>query len=45
MIGLCVWMAFPGISIVGTLVTVVVVITTVYSGVEYFLQNWKCLWD
>ena len=23
----------------------VIVITTVYSGGEYFIQNWKCLWD
>ena len=45
MIGLCVWMAFPGIPFVGTLVTAVIVITTVYSGIEYFIQNWKCLWD
>ena len=45
MVGLCVWMAFPGISIVGTLVTIIIVITTVYSGIEYFMQNWKCLWD
>jgi len=22
-----------------------IVATTVYSGVEYFVQNWKCLWD
>jgi hypothetical protein len=22
-----------------------IVITTVYSGVEYFIQNWNCLWD
>ena len=44
MIGLCVWMAFPGIAIIGLIVTAVIVITTVYSGVEYFIQNWKCLW-
>ena len=44
MIGLCVWMAFPGSQIIGLLVTAVIVITTVYSGVEYFIQNWKCLW-
>lgn len=44
MIGLCVWMAFPGIEVIGLLVTAVIVITTVYSGVEYFVQNWKCLW-
>ncbi len=45
MIGLCVWMAFPTNEIVGLVVTALIVITTVYSGVEYFVQNWKCLWD
>ena len=45
MIGLCVWMAFPGVAIVGTVVMWVIVITTIYSGVEYFIQNWNCLWD
>ena len=45
MVGLCVWMAFPGIAIVGTVVMWTIVITTVYSGVEYFIQNWNCLWD
>ena len=45
MIGLCVWMAFPGSLVLGTIVTWLIVITTVYSGVEYFIQNWNCLWD
>ena len=45
MVGLCVWMAFPGIALIGTVVMWLIVITTVYSGVEYFIQNWKCLWD
>ena len=45
MVGLCVWMAFPGIEILGTIVMWLIVITTVYSGVEYFIQNWNCLWD
>ena len=45
MVGLCVWMAFPGISILGTLVMWMIVVTTVYSGVEYFIQNWTVLWD
>ena len=45
MIGLCVWMAFPTNGVVGLVVTAMIVITTVYSGVEYFLQNWKCLVD
>lgn len=45
MIGLCVWMALPGYYHVGILVTAVIVITTLYSGIEYFIQNWKCLWE
>ena len=45
MVGLCVLMVFPGVSWVATAVVAVIVITTVYSGVEYFIQNWKCLWD
>ena len=45
MVGLCVWMAFPGSAVLGTIVTWLIVLTTVYSGVEYFIQNWNCLWD
>lgn len=45
MVGLCVWMAFPDIGWIAQLVTAVIVVTTVYSGIEYFIQNWKCLWD
>ena len=45
MVGLCVWMAFPGVALIGTIVMWMIVITTVYSGVEYFIQNWNCLWD
>ena len=45
MIGLCVMMAFPSIVLIGTIVNGVIVVTTIYSGVEYFAQNWKCLWD
>ena len=45
MVGLCLWMAFPGIAFVGLLVTAVIVLTTIYSGVVYFIQNWNCLWD
>ena len=45
MVGLCAWMAFPGIPVIGMVVMWIIVITTVYSGVEYFIQNWNCLWD
>ena len=45
MIGLCVWMAFPQVAVIGTVVMWVIVITTIYSGVEYFIQNWNVLWD
>ena len=45
MVGLCVWMAFPENAMISMLVIGVIVITTLYSGIEYFIQNWKCLWD
>ena len=45
MIGLCVLMAFPTIGWLNVTVVALIVITTVYSGVEYFVQNWNCLWD
>ncbi len=45
MIGLCALMAFPTIPWLALVVMAVIVITTVYSGVEYFIQNWNCLWD
>ena len=45
MIGLCVLMAFPTIAWIATAVNAVIVVTTLYSGVEYFCQNWKCLWE
>ena len=44
MIGLCVLMGFPGIPVIQWIVVGVIVVTTVYSGVEYFVQNWNCLW-
>ena len=45
MVGLCVQMAFPQSIEICWLVTTVIVVTTLYSGIEYFVQNWKCLWD
>ena len=45
MVGLCVMMAFPGIGWISTFVMYMIVATTLYSGVEYFIQNWKCLWE
>ena len=45
MIGLCVLMAFPENIYVAWTVIALIVLTTVYSGVEYFIQNWKLLWD
>lgn len=45
MIGLCAVMAFPTLLWLAWTVWSVILITTVYSGVEYFLQNWHCLWE
>ena len=40
MVGLCVMMAFPVVWL-DRVVTAVIVLTTLYSGVEYFVQNRK----
>ena len=45
MVGLCVMMAFPQVAITNWIVVAVIVVTTLYSGVEYFVQNGKCLLD
>ena len=45
MIGLCVMMGFPQCEILNGVIVGVIVATTLYSGVEYFVQNWNCLWD
>lgn len=45
MVGLCALMVFPGVSWLCWTVVGVIVVTTLYSGIEYFVQNWKCLWD
>ena len=45
MVGLCAMMAIPGIDVLNWVVIGTIVLTTVYSGVEYFIQNWKCLGD
>ena len=45
MIGLCVMMGLPAMIWLDWVVIAVIVITTVYSGVEYFIQNWNCLWE
>jgi len=45
MVGLCLMMAFPTCYVLNWIVVGVILVTTVYSGVEYFVQNWNCLWD
>jgi CDP-diacylglycerol--glycerol-3-phosphate 3-phosphatidyltransferase len=45
MVSLCVWMAFPQFEILSWVIVGVIIVTTIYSGIEYFIQNWKCLWD
>ena len=43
MLGLCVLMAFPQVEALRWAVIAVVVVTTLYSGVEYFWKNWRCM--
>lgn len=46
MVGLCTMMLLSGMDIfiwLNPVVIGVIIVTTVYSGVEYFIRNWKCL--
>ena len=43
MVGLCFVMAFPTEVWMINAVVWMIVVTTLYSGIEYFVQNWKCL--
>ena len=45
MVGLCAMMALPGIDWLNWTVIIMIVATTLISGIEYFIQNWKCLWE
>ena len=45
MVGLCFLMAFPQVPWLSWTVISVIVVTTLYSGVQYFVKNWKCLWN
>ena len=46
MAGLCAMMLLNGMEMfvwLNPAVIAVIIVTTVYSGVEYFIRNWKCL--
>ena len=43
MVGLCFVMAFPTAALLVKAVVWMIVATPLYSGIEYFIQNWKCL--
>ena len=43
MVGLCLMIFFSGIPTLDWIVTLVIVVTTVVSGVEYFVKNWDVL--
>lgn len=45
MIGLCFMLAFPTVEWLAIAVNAIIVVTTVYSGAEYFVKNGKCLVD
>ena len=43
MVGLCVMLLFTGYRGLDWLVTAVIVVTTLVSGIEYFVKNWDVL--
>ena len=45
MIGLVLLLALPQLDLLSWVRMSMMVITTLYSGIEYFIDNWNCLWD
>ena len=43
MVGLCVMLFFTKSIALDWVVTIIIVVTTLYSGVEYFVKNWDVL--
>lgn len=43
MVGLILMMAVTGSATLDLVVSIVILVTTVYSGVEYFCKNWDVL--
>ena len=43
MVGLLLMMAIPGSATLDLVVSIVILVTTIYSGVEYFVKNWSIL--
>ena len=43
MVGLIAMMIFPGVQPLDTIVCAVILVTTLYSGFEYFQKNWDVL--
>ena len=43
MVGLILMMAIPGNATLDLVVSIVILATTIYSGVEYFVKNWHIL--
>ena len=44
MVGLCIMMALPGIPVLNWIIIGIIVASTLYSGGEYYIQTWNCLW-
>ena len=43
MVGLLLMMALPGKPTLDLVVSIIILVTTIYSGVEYFVKNWHIL--
>ena len=43
MVALCVWIVFHDWCWLNWVVILVILLPTIYSGVEYFIKNWSCL--
>ena len=43
MVGLCVMMVFTDLPALDLIITIIILVTTLVSGIEYFVRNWAVL--
>ena len=43
MVGLIAMMLLPGHAVLDTVILIIILVTTVYSGIEYFCKNWDAV--
>ena len=43
MVAICIWIIFHDLPWLNWVILISIIVTTIYSGVEYFIKNWDVL--